>query len=129
MREILTLQNISPIRYSILLIGTYRPDVAYQVMMEIISSIKYYQTDLIFLADKLLENKIISERQKKEATDRLTGRTEDERMDELLHALMKSIKVEGKVFGIFLEILKEENTIPSIRLTKMLLDAYNAKLQ
>ena len=98
-------------------------------MTENISSIKNSGIDLIFLADKLLEKKIINERKKKAATDRLTGGTENERMDELLHILMKSIEVEGKeVFDIFLEILKKEDTRLSLRLAKKLSDAYDAKL-
>ena len=104
------------------------PDVAYKVMTENISLIKSSGMALISLADKLLENKIISLEKKKEVTDLLTGRTEDERMDELLHILMTSIEAEGKVFAIFLEILKKEGTIPSLSLAKKLLDAYNAKL-
>ena len=48
---------------------------------------------------------------KKEVIDRYTGRTENERIDELIHILMTSIEVEGKeVFDIFLEILKKEDT-------------------
>ena len=113
--------------YFILLIGTYRPDVAHEVMTENISLIKSTGIDLVFLADKLLERKIINERQKKTVTDRFTRCTEDERLDDLLHALMTSIKVKGKVFGIFLEILKEEDTLVSINLADKLLADYKAK--
>ena len=112
-----------------ILIGTLRPNVAYEVMTENISLIKSSGIDLIFLADKLLEKKIINERKKKAVTDRLTGLTENERMDELIHILMKSIEVKGKeVFDIFLEILKKEDTRLSLRLAKKLSDAYNAKI-
>ena len=91
--------------------------------------IKSSGIDLYFLADKLLENKIINERKKKAVTDRLTGLTENERMDELIHILMKSIEVKGKeVFDIFLEILKKEDTILSHSCAKELSDAYKAKL-
>ena len=113
--------------YSILLIGTYRPAVAHEVMKKKISLIKSTEIDPVFLADKLLEKKIINERQKKAVTDRFTGRTEDERMDALLHTLMTSIKVEEKVFGIFLEILKEEDTISFVSLADKLLAEYKAK--
>ena len=105
------------------------PNAAYRVMTENISLIKSSGMSHIFLADKLLENKIISLEKKKEVTNRFTGRTENERMDELLHILMKSIEVEGKeVFDIFLEILKKEDTILSHSLAEKLLDAYNAKI-
>ena len=100
----------------ILLIGTYRPAVAHEVMTENISLIKSTGIGLVLLADKLLEKKIINEWQRKAVTDRFIGCTEDERMDELLHTLMTSIKVEGKIFGMFLEILKEEDTLVSISL-------------
>ena len=112
----------------LLLIG---PNVAYEVMTENISLIKSSGIDLYFLADKLLENKIINERKKKAVTDRHTGHTVDERMDELIHILMKSIEVKGKeVFDIFLEILKKEDTILSHSCAEKLSDAYkNAKLQ
>ena len=84
----------------------------------------------IFLADKLLENKIISLEEKEAVTDRFTGRTEKERMDELLHYLMKTIKVKGKeVFDIFLEILKKKDTILSHSCAEKLSDAYSAKLK
>ena len=110
----------------ILLIG---PNVAYEVMTENISLIKSSGMALISLADKLLENKIISLEKKKEVTDPFTRCTEKERMDELLHYLMKSIKVEGKeVFDIFLEILEKEDTMLSLSLAEKLSDAYNAKL-
>ena len=99
-------------------------------MTENISLIKDSRIDLYFLADKLLENKIINERKKKAVTDQFTGRTEDQRMDELIHILMKSIEVKGKeVFDIFLEILKKEDTILSLSCAEKLSDAYkNAKL-
>ena len=113
----------------LLLIGTYRPDVAHEVMTENITLIKSAGIDHVFLADKLLEKKIINERQKKAVIDQFTGRTEEERMDELLSILISAIKVEGKVFGIFLEILKEEDTLVSISLADKLLADYKAKQQ
>ena len=113
--------------YFILLIGTYRPDVAHEVMTENMTLIKSSGIDHVFLADKLLEKKIINERKKKAVTDRFIGRTEDEKMDELLHTLMTAIKVEGKAFGIFLEILKEEDTLASISLADKLLAEYKTK--
>ena len=98
-------------------------------MTENISLIKSSGMALISLADKLLENKILSLEKKKEVTDRLIEHTENERMDELLHILMTSIKVEERVFDIFLEILRKEDTILSHSCAKELSDAYNAKLK
>ena len=96
-------------------------------MKKNISLIKSTEIDPVFLADKLLEKKIINERQRKAVTDRFTGCTKDDRMNELLHTLMTSIKVEEKVFGIFLEILKEEDTLMLISLANKLLAEYKAK--
>ena len=96
-------------------------------MKKNISLIKSAEIDPVFLADKLLEKKIINERQRKAVTDRFTGCTEDERIDALLNTLMTSIKLEGKVFGIFLEILKEEDTLMLISLANKLLAEYKAK--
>ena len=99
-------------------------------MTENISLIKRSGIDLYFLADKLLQNKIINERKKKAVTGRFTAHTEDERMDELIHYLMTSIEMEGKeVFDIFLEILKKEDTRLSLKLAKKLSDAYDAKFK
>ena len=93
-------------------------------MTENISLIKDSGMGHIFLADKLLENKIISLEKKKEVTDPFTRCTENERMDELLHILMTSIKVEERVFDIFLEILKKQDTILSHSCAEKLSDAY-----
>ena len=98
-------------------------------MKENISLIKNSRMGHIFLADKLLENKIISLEEKKEVTDRHTGHTEDERMDVLIHILIKTIEVEGKeVFDIFLEILKKKDIRLSLSCATKLLDAYNEKI-
>ena len=99
-------------------------------MTENISLIKSSGMSHTFLADKLLENKIISLEEKEAVTDRFTGRTGDERMDELLNYLMKTIEVKGKeVFDIFLEILKKKDTILSHSCAEKLSDAYSAKLK
>ena len=111
-----------------ILIGTFRPDVAYRVMTQNITLIKSYKIDLQYLADKLFEKKIINTRQKSEVTDGLTGRSANERMNKLLEFLMTSISVDGEDFGIFLEILKEEGTKRCEKLAKKLMDAYNEKL-
>ena len=98
-------------------------------MTENITLIKDSRMGHIFLADKLLENKIISLEEKEAVTDQHTGRTDNERMDKLLNYLMKSIEVEGKeVFDIFLEILKKKDTRLSLSCAKNLLDAYNEKI-
>ena len=111
-----------------ILIGTFRSDVAYRVMIENIALIKSYRIDLLFLADKLVEKKIINSRQRAKLTDTLTGRSQDQRMDELLHTLTASIKVKGEVFDIFLEILSENDTILCNQIARKLSDAYKQVL-
>ena len=96
-----------------ILIGTFRPDVAYRVMTENIALIKSAKVDLHFLADKLLEKEIID-------TDEHSGHTADQRMDRLLELLTASIRLDGEYFSIFLEILREKDHY----LAKKLLDAY-----
>ena len=94
-------------------------------MTECTGMIKDYGIDNIhFLVDKLLEHKIISERKKKEITDGYTRQTAGERMDELLHIISSSIKMDGEVFGIFIDILREEGTRRTIGLADKLLEKY-----
>ena len=104
-----------------ILIGTFRSDAAYRVMTECTSQLKC-RIDLYSLAEKLLEKKIISVRQKLKATDELC--TYDQRMDELLDIVKESIEVEGKVFGYVLEVLKDEDTIVTKKLCDDMMDRY-----
>ena len=92
-----------------ILICTFRPEfeVAYRVMTECTSQIKC-RIDLYSLAEKLLEKKTINTKQKSKATDELSGRTTDQRMDELLVIVKESFEVEEKVFGFILKILKDD---------------------
>ena len=107
-----------------ILIGTFRPAVAYKVMIEYTADIKSCRIDLISLAEKLLKKKIINPKQKSKATDELSGRTTDQRMDELLDIVKESIEVEGKVFGYILEILKDEDTILANKLYDGMMNKY-----
>uniref|UniRef100_A0A1X7US69 CARD domain-containing protein n=1 Tax=Amphimedon queenslandica TaxID=400682 RepID=A0A1X7US69_AMPQE len=93
---------------------TFRSDIAHRVMTECTSLIKNCGIDIHFLVDKLLENNIINAREKREITDGYTKHTAGERMDELLHIISSSISMEGEVFGIFLDILREEAVIATI---------------
>ena len=66
--------------------------------------------------------------QKSKATDELSGRTTDQRMDELLDIVKESIEVEGKVFGYILEILKDEDTILASKLYDDMMNRYRKHL-
>ena len=111
-----------------ILIGTFRPDVAYEVMTENIALIKGAKVNLQFLAHKLLEKKIIDTRERGEVTDEYSGRTADQRMDKLLDLLTAAIKLDGEDFGIFLNILKDQNNKRYINLAKKLMNVYKEKI-
>ena len=100
------------------------PEVAYRVMSECTSGIRRCGIDLHFLAEKLLEKKIINNRQKKKATDEHSGRTTDQRLDQLLDIIKDSVQQEGKVFEYVLEILKDEDTILANKLYDDMINKY-----
>ena len=98
-------------------------------MTENIELIKSTKVNLRFLADKLLEKKIIDANEKGEVTDEHSGRTTDERMGKLLELLTASINLDGQDFGIFLNILKaEQNNKRCVNLAEKLLNEYKKKL-
>ena len=84
--------------------------------------------DLNTLVNKLLEKRIINERQKNQITDQHCGLTADQRMDKLLSLVKASIQVNGKVFQLFVEIIKQENTIITDSLAQTLIDNYKRLL-
>ena len=88
------------------------------------SLIKDCGIDLHFLVDKLLEHEIINEREKRKIIDGYTRQTEGERIDELLHIISRTVKMDGEVFGIFLDILREEGTRRTIKLADKLMEKY-----
>ena len=94
-------------------------------MTECTSLIKNCGIDIHFLVDKLLEHNIINAREERGITDGYTKQTAGERMDELLHIISSSISMEGKVF-IFLDILREEGTIRTIKLADKLIEKYKS---
>ena len=84
--------------------------------------------DLNTLVDKLLEKRVINERQKNQITDQHCGLTADQRMDKLLSLVKASIEVDGQVFQLFVEIIKQENTIITDSLAQTLIDNYKRLL-
>ena len=80
--------------------------------------------DLNTLVDKLLEKRMINEREKTKVLDDRCGLTANQRMDELLSLVKASIREDGEDFGLFLEIIKQENTRRADRLAQTLLDNY-----
>ena len=84
--------------------------------------------DLNTLVDKLLEKRMINEREKNQVLDERCGLTADQRMDKLLSLVKASIRENGEDFGLFLEIIKQENTRRADRLAQTLLDNYKRLL-
>ena len=110
-----------------MLIGAFISDVAYKVMVECTGMIKE-KLSLNSLVDKLIEKRIINECEKSQVLDEHCGLTADQRMDKLLSFIKASIKEDGEDFGLFLEIIKQDNTRRADRLAQTLLDAYHRLL-
>lgn len=60
--------------------------------------------------------------------DTRCGCTVDERSDELLHIVTKSIELDGNVFKLFLKTIQEEDTIGTDVLFKNLKEYYEQKV-
>ena len=104
-----------------ILIGTFRPDVAYRVMTENITLIRSAKIDFRFLLCKLLEEKLIEEELEVAGDEDLDG----EVSDKLLQIIIAKVKEDGKIFGTFIEILKNEDTRRTDLLANKLMEAYN----
>ena len=57
-----------------------------------------------------------------------SGRTVDQRMDKLLEFLTASIRLDGEDFGVFLDILKDQNNKRYTNLAKRLIK-YKEKMK
>ena len=86
------------------------------------------RVDLYPLIDRLVEKRMISDAEKGQIIDTSTGLTADQRMDKLLSLVKASIREDGEDFGLFLEIIKQENTRRADRLAQTLLDNYKRLL-
>ena len=98
------------------------------MVIECTADIRSCRIDLVSLAEKLLEKKIINTKQKSKATDENTGRSYDQRMDELLEIIKASVKAQGNVFAYILEILKDEDTILTNKLYDDMMNKYRRYL-
>ena len=110
-----------------ILIGTFKSDVACRVMTEFIPQIRSHQNFRI-LAEKLVIKRIINERQRKKVIDESTRHSNEERMDELLDLVKNSVKADGDIFGVFLKILLEEDTIATDKLYGDMINEYKKHL-
>ena len=80
------------------------------------------------LIDRLVEKRMISDTEKGQIIDTSTGLTANQRMDELLSLVKASVREDGEDFGLFLEIIKQENTRRADRLAQTLLNNYKRLL-
>ena len=101
-----------------ILIGTFRSDLACRVMIErtTLNLIRRAKIDLKFFWGKLLKEKLIEEK------------LGDEALDKFLQIIISEIKKDGKVFGNFIKLLKEEDTRRTDLLANKLTEAYNTLL-
>ena len=107
---------------------TFKANVAYNVLTMLTGDIKGDQISLLSLVDGLLKHRIISERERREIMDERSGRTTDERMDMLMGHVKASVKLNGHVFGLFLDILETEDTMRARHLATKLKQTYNKEL-
>ena len=108
----------------ILPIGSFRSDVAYNVMTKCTKMLKE-DLSLDSLIDKLVEKRMINDSEKRQVLDEHCGLTTDQRMEKVLNFVKASIRRDGEDFGLFIEIIKEEDTRRADRVIKKLLDTYN----
>lgn len=113
-------------RFYCIYIGYHGP-TAYKVMTESTSMIKEAQIGLDYLADKMLEERIINDNEKRDIMDGMTGQTMEQRMDKLISTLKTTIKTDGNVFQWFIDILEEKNTLSATKLAETLIAKYSAK--
>ena len=69
--------------------------------------------------------RIISSDEKREVLDKYNGLSTDQRMDKVLDLVKESIEEDGDDFGLFIEIIRKEDTKRADRIIKKLLDTYN----
>ena len=108
-----------------ILIGTFRADVAYQAMTECTGMIKN-GVGLHPLIDKLVEKRIINEFEKGQVMNQMTD--DLLKMDKLLGFVKDSIGMDGEVFSLVIEIIKQENTKRADIVVQTLRDTYKRLL-
>ena len=109
-------------------IGSFRSaDVAYRVMAKCTGIIKE-RLSLHPIIDKLVEHRMINEYEKSQVLDDHSGLNTNQRMEKLLNFVKASIKEDGEEFGLFVDLIKQENTRRGDRLAKELQDTYEQLL-
>ena len=85
--------------HSFIFTTIFNVEIACKVLVDNTQKImEYFAEDYCEIADKLLQRKVINEREKNVITDRNTGLNTYERMEELLKRVKKSVKLNGCFF-------------------------------
>lgn len=99
--------------------------IAYQVLTDNDSLIKNSRIPPEVLAHKMLENKIITKREKRElVTDNEAGFSTDWQRDKLLDILRDTAKFDGSVFEWFIKVLEDHNTRISMKIAQNFREQY-----
>uniref|UniRef100_A0A1X7SZK5 Uncharacterized protein n=2 Tax=Amphimedon queenslandica TaxID=400682 RepID=A0A1X7SZK5_AMPQE len=100
--------------------------IASKVLLDKSEEIRnYFARDFSQIAEKLLQKEVITVSEKNSITDRNTGQSEYQRMDDLLKLVRDSVGVEASIFSIFVEILKEKGTLAAKKLAEGLTKRYD----
>ena len=99
------------------------PRVANRVLRVHTITIKEADLNLSLLTDKLFSVYIISEDEKRDLNDELTGKTTTDRIGKLLDIIRNTAKNNGKVFPQFISILNKGSQREK-DLAKILIDTY-----
>ena len=103
------------------------PKIAYKVFTSNISDIKEKaNVDLTKLADKLKTKRIIGQSERDKAVDGYTKQTEAQRRGELIDRVQDNLRCDVReAFEIFLDILREEETLKFDKLVAELEGSYD----
>lgn len=112
------------LRLDYILIGPFKSDIACKAITACTEIIKN-GLSLDSLVEKLVEERIINDKDKSDILDTYSGLTANQRMDKVLDLVKKSIKVNGDDFGLFIEIIRKEDTKRADSIAAKLLDTYN----
>ena len=112
------------LRLDYILIGPFKSDMACKAITACTEMIKN-GLSLDSLVDKLVEKRIMKNKEKRDILDKYSGLTADQRMDKVLDIIKESIEEDGNDFGLFIEIIRKEDTKRADSIAAKLLDTYN----
>ena len=98
-------------------------DRAYEVLRVNITTINSAAIDVQSLANRLFQHRIISEKEKKNASNRQISR--EDRLDKLMDTVRATVRGNGHVFVQFIDILREAGTVAETDLANRLETYYH----